>query len=568
MRTRSGSWPWALWILIGAAFAVRAAAWIATGEIRCLADECFYTKLAGALASGKGFQPHAGHYWPPGQIAFLAAHIKMGVGTYGAKATHVLLSTLLVPLAFAAGRRAAATWGDDAARRTGLVAAALIAFNPTLVAYSHYLWSETLFLPLFLGAVLLGLDAGTSGSTRQAAAAGALFGIACLVKVLPLYFVPVLAAWIGWHAPWERRPARLALTLVGAMLLVIAPWALRNTITHGRFVLIETTTGKNLVRGNNPVGPANWDWGAVRRPQGALIATGCRETDDPVALNACFTARGVDAILDHPARFLRQGATKLADLVNPTSFLVRHIRRGIYGNWPPAVADAVVIAVAAINILLMGLGAAGWINGPPSSLRTIVLLFTLYTIAVHVVMFAMSRFRLPLEPFLAVGTALVLAGGSRIAVRLRQVRYLWLTAAVLLALGIGWMARVSWLFAPPRPGQSLGPAASSLAEPSRPTARAAPPIMTRLSARSRRVGPGTTPASRPAGELSQRSRRQTRFSSATIRDSAATTTARPPLPAGTACSLPSRCTATTRPTTWASATTPRSRCRIASPLVT
>ena len=506
MKTTVTPWPRALWVLIGVALALRAAAWLATGSLRCLLDECFYTRLATSLAGGEGFQPHAGHFWPPGHIAFLAAHIKLGVGTYGAKATQVLLSTLLVPLTYATGRSAAAAWGADASRRTGLLAAGLIAFNPTLIAYSHYLWSETLFLPLFLGAVLLALDAGRTGEPRRAAAAGVLFGLACLVKVLPLYFVPVIAVWIGWHTPWERRGGRAALALVFATALVVAPWSIRNTLTHGRFVLIETTTGKNLVRGNNTVGPANWDWGAVRQPRGVLRAAGCRETGDPVALNACLTTRGVEAILGHPWRFVRQSGTKLADLVNPTSFLVRHIRRDVYGAWPPLAADSVVVLVAIFNVFLMGLGSIGWINGPPSTLRGLVILFTLYTLAVHVVMFAMSRFRLPLEPFLAVGAALALVGAGTIVARLRRRGPAWVTAAVVVLLAIGWSARVSWLFASPSSVQPLDPSPSSVSAP--PTVRATPPIINRLSALSTRVGPGNRPTSRPAGELSQRSSRQ------------------------------------------------------------
>ena len=44
--------------------------------------------------------------------------------------------------------------------------------------------------------------------------------------------------------------------LKGWMFLVILPWSLRNVSAYGQFVLIETTTGKNLVRGNNAIGPS------------------------------------------------------------------------------------------------------------------------------------------------------------------------------------------------------------------------------------------------------------------------------------------------------------------------
>ena len=553
MSRTPASWPRALWILLGVAFGIRAAAWMATWSMRCILDECFYTELATALAHGEGFQAHSGHYWPPGYIAFLAAHIRIGVGTAGAKAVQVLLSTLLVALSWEMGRRAAAGWGTETSRRVGLASAALVALDPTLIAYSHYLWSETLFLPLFVGALLLSLDAAKTGSPQRAALAGLLLGLGCLIKVLPVYFAPVLALWIWWHAPEESRPHRAALALLAASLLAIVPWSVRNTATYGHFVLIETTTGKNLVRGNNASGPANWDWGTPRRPRGVLQAAGCSEPD-PISLDACLKRSGLQAIAGHPGRFLRQAGTKLADLFNPTSFLVRHIRRGIYGQWPAGVALGVILLVAAFNVTVIGLGTIGWIHGPAGPLRRLVLLFTFYTLAVHVVTFAMSRFRLPLEPFLAVGTALVLAAPVKITERLRAGRLRWITAGILLLLVVGWSLRLGWLFAVPQGGQPPGPTPSSGVEEPRPTALAAPPITARLITPSKRVGPGTMPASRPVGELNQRSRRHARFNSPTHRDRAAMKTARAPTAVVRGSALPWRRIATTRPTSRSAST--------------
>ncbi|MFQ5719493.1 MAG: hypothetical protein ACE5IK_08070 [Acidobacteriota bacterium] len=570
MRPSRPGWPRSLWVLTAAAFGLRLAAWLAAGPIRCLADECFYTQLATALATGKGFQLHAGHYWPPGHIAFLAAHIKMGLGVYGAKGTQVVLSTLLVPLTFVLGRLAATGWDERLARRAGLAAAALIAFNPTLIAYAHYLWSETLFLPLFIGAMILALGAGESGSSRQAAFSGMLFGLACLIKVVPLYFVPVIAVWMSWRTSWQRRPVRTALSLIGGLLLVIGPWAMRNKATYGTVVLIETTTGKNLVRGNNPVGPANWDWGSHRQPRGVLNAVDCRASNGPAALNACFTRHGLDAITGHPLRFLADIPVKIADLVNPTSFLVRHVRRGIYGDWPAPLATAVVVSVASFNMVLMGLGVIGWIGGPRGSPRTLMLLYALYTVGVHVVMFAMSRFRLPLVPLLAVGAALVLTGGARRILFPGSRVSRWVAAVIVMGLVLAWSARIGWLFALPRGDQSSGGAPLSRLVPDlRVTTFDVPRITARLAAFSARVGPGITRARRPAGELSHRRARQTRFSSPTARDSTATPAAQAPSPAGraTAGAFPWQ-TATTRPTTSHSSSGPRSKCRMASPLVT
>ncbi len=437
--------------LTAAALVVRAAALAATWNTGCVYDECFYTELATRLAAGEGFRPHARHFWPPGYIAFLAAHLALGGSLVLAKVSQVLLSTLLVPLAWGVGREAAAPWGDAIARRAAVAAAALVAFHPTLVAYSHYLWSETLFLPLFTGALLLVLAAARDRRPGRAAAAGLLLGAASLIKVLPVYLAPLLAGWLVLRPgprPWRLRAALL---LLGCTFAVIAPWTARNLAVHGRLVLVETTTGKNLVRGNNPVAPANWDWGADRNTRGVLPRTGCDQSD-LIELNACLTRHGLLQILTHPGRFAGRVGTKLADLFTPNSFLVRHIRRGEYGDWPPSAAAAAVVGVALFQVALMALALVGWSHGPSSPARSLFGLVVIYVMAVHVITFAMSRFRLPLEPLLAAGAALALAAPARVLQDIRWSRRRWLTLALFVALACAWVARGGGLFYEVPPG--------------------------------------------------------------------------------------------------------------------
>jgi len=440
-------------LLIAAALLVRLVAVAAAWHTDCAYDECWYLFLAAKLADGQGFQPHAGHFWPPGYIAFLAAHLKLGLGVGGAWISQIILSTLLVPLAFVIGREAATEAGHADGDRVGLLAAAIIAFHPTLIAYSHYLWSETVFLPLFTGGLWLVHQCARRPGPAVALAAGLLLGTASLIKALPLYLVPLLALWLAVTLPGNRRLMAVALLLLGTVL-VVGPWTVRNAIVHHRLVLLETTSGKNLVRGNNDIGPANWDWGTERSTLGVNVK-GCRQAN-LVDRDACLAHHGAQEIREHPVRFIAQAGTKLADLVNPTSFLVRHIRQGIYGDWPTPVADGVVTLVALFHMALMALAVVGWVRSG-GRWRQIVVILLLYMLAVHLVMFAMSRFRLPLVVPLAVGAALALvpapAGGSGRGRRL-------LTAALLAVLVVCWSVRVPFLYVThSSPPESAGGAA-------------------------------------------------------------------------------------------------------------
>jgi len=450
MRTQRGRTALAWLTLV--ALVLRATALVLSAGIPCVADECSYLELAETLAEGGGFQPHEGHYWPPGYIAYLAAILASGGNVLVAKAGQVILSTLLVPLTFACAISALRSWSDERRRSAALWAAALVSFDPTLIAFSHYLWSETLFLPVFLGGLLLAARSGERlrdgvSATAPASAAGALLGLACLIKAVPLYLVPLLALWL---VRMTGRPGSLGPRLAAGLLLlatagaVIAPWTVRNALVHGHLVLIETTGGKNLVRGNNPYAPTNWDLGAYRVTR-AIEATGCTQSD-LIERDGCLTRAALRYIASHPGQFVADAVTKLADLLNPTSFAVRHIRLGVYGDWPRPIASAAVISIALFNAALMALAVLGWGWAPASPWRSLVLLVVVYICAVHVLTFGMSRFRLPLEPLLAIGSAVAiceLRSGTATA-GVRGPRFA--VAGALLAMLALWALRIDGLF--------------------------------------------------------------------------------------------------------------------------
>jgi 4-amino-4-deoxy-L-arabinose transferase-like glycosyltransferase len=100
----------------------------------------------------------------------------------------VALGTLLVALIAALG----GSWFD---RKTGLLAGALAAVDPTLVAYSHYLFAETLFT-LLLVAALVGVIRGRDRSSwALSTSTGVLFGVAALTRELAIPIAGMCTLW-------------------------------------------------------------------------------------------------------------------------------------------------------------------------------------------------------------------------------------------------------------------------------------------------------------------------------------------------------------------------------------
>jgi len=162
------------------------------------------------------------------------------------------LDVLTVLLLFWIGRR---TGGD----LTGLLAATFYGAYPYLL-YQNLTLNDT-------GIFILLLAAGIAAAVRAADRAtdtarlggrdwlwavvlGASFGLGALTKTWIALVLPLLAVW-WWRALDLRAAIRLSVIAGAALIVVIAPWVIRNTMLHDELVLISTNGGSNLHQGNN-----------------------------------------------------------------------------------------------------------------------------------------------------------------------------------------------------------------------------------------------------------------------------------------------------------------------------
>ena len=197
-----------------------------------------------------------------------------GVGAVGLRTLSALLGTLVVPVAFAAGRRLSGV-------RAGLLAALLVAVNPLMVWYSQEARSYALLSLLcalsfwaFLGALERPSVAVLAGWALASAAALATHYFA-------VFLVGVEAGWLLWllwRRPDARRwvvPAVGAVAIVGLALLPLAA----DQASHNRTEWIEALSlparvrevGKKWLTGE--IGPvASWELGLFVVVVGVLLA--------------------------------------------------------------------------------------------------------------------------------------------------------------------------------------------------------------------------------------------------------------------------------------------------------
>jgi Dolichyl-phosphate-mannose-protein mannosyltransferase len=372
----------------------------------------------------------------PGYPSFVAAGLALAGGrVVGVRLLQVLLSVATTFLVYRVGRRLGGG-------RAALAAAAFVAFYPSHVALSHLLWSETLFLFLTTFAFDRLLSGDGRPSARAAAVAGVLLGAASLVRSVGVALAAASAAWLLVRA--GRRSAALRAFGIAAVV-VIAPWSLQASLRAGRFVLIDTNPGWNLWSGNNEYVAKDLQgiWGTGLRPQNGLEeawgprleARGIpadfagarlqgewrREVGLRLTADGIMDRSGPDAddwyrraalaeMRRDPGGVILRIPRKLAGFWAPDFFLPRHLLRDWYGECPPALA-AVLVALtwlAAAVPLLLGPVALFALRGGP--FRSLALAWIGTYVAVHAIVFGVSRMHQPLVPLLVLAAALALLG--------------------------------------------------------------------------------------------------------------------------------------------------------------
>jgi hypothetical protein len=228
-------------------------------------DAQAYAAIAANLSEGDGFtvgpeatQPSSNY--SPGLPLFVAGLYESTGGVHERLARVVLavVGALSVLFAYLIGRRLRRPLVKNRPHRgpnsptawPALAGALAVAIYPALLEYQGMLMSEPLAAALLSGGVLAALWAWEGGWMRWLLP-GALFGALAMVR--PEYLgvaalVTLVVAARHARDDWRNSLLRAAVFL-GAALIVIAPWTIRNAVALDRFVPISTGGGQVLFAG-------------------------------------------------------------------------------------------------------------------------------------------------------------------------------------------------------------------------------------------------------------------------------------------------------------------------------
>jgi 4-amino-4-deoxy-L-arabinose transferase-like glycosyltransferase len=208
--------------------------------------------LAQSLVVGQGLSsPFGGSTGPtallaPGYPALIAVLFRIfGSFTFRAAIAvmlmQVLFSVMTVLLVMQVGRRCFSS-------RTATLAGVFWAVSLPLLWMPEIFWETCLSTLMLMGMIALALRCEQRPRMSLWALMGAYCGLTALVNPALL---TALLALLGWAA-WQTRKALKYSPLLGLLflLMVFAPWPLRNARALGAFIPLRSTIGLELWMGN------------------------------------------------------------------------------------------------------------------------------------------------------------------------------------------------------------------------------------------------------------------------------------------------------------------------------
>ncbi len=268
-----------------------------------------------------------------------------------------------------------------AGNRVGLFAAAGVALYPLLIYMTGWIYSETLLLLLLWVGVFLLVKGFLQSRLTIGILAGIFFGLAALVRPeIALFPLPVFL-W-GAFSHWGRPRLWVAGASQIAIVAVLLPWSIRNTIVNHQFVPLTTSSGSNFYAGNNPAAHGGSAWTFPLSGKSEI------ESDRELA------GRAIDWISQHPMAALGNTIQKGVKFFSPLSFETSNIP---VSRW-----------VWVVNVIfILFLTMAGW--GAWKTWRLIpgavLFLLVLWYLLMALVFYGGSRVALPVVPALIVFAA-------------------------------------------------------------------------------------------------------------------------------------------------------------------
>jgi hypothetical protein len=248
---------------------------------------------------------------------------------------------------------------------------------------------------------------------------GLAVGLTALLRQVFLPFLLLLGLWLGWVWLKEARLGAVIRRLAGGAALALAvaavlilPVTLWNYHQFGEFVLLNTNAGYAFFWGNHPIYGDHFV--SILTPQMGtyqdLIPTELRSLNE-AALDKSLLGIALDWIRTDPGRYLRLSISRI-----PAYFIFwPSPDSGMLSNVVRVASFGLALPFMLVGIFLWGRGLkrAGFnFAAATRAPGALLLLFVASYTAIHLLSWALVRYRLPVDAFLLIFAAAPLAMGA------------------------------------------------------------------------------------------------------------------------------------------------------------
>jgi len=293
-------------------------------------------------------------------------------------------------------------------RRVALFAAASFCFYPSFIAFNSLFLTEvlfTLFLTLTASGYVMLIK---TGRPSVAWATGCALGLASLTRSILWPFPAVLCPLAFFSVRGSRwMRIQIALSLLLGYVLVVAPWAVRNTRLQEVVTVIDTMGGLNLRMGNYEHTPLNRAWDAIsltgeqswahelrrEHPDASTWTEGRKEK--------WAQRKALMYMLANPLTTLKRAIVKFFNFWGLERTVIAGWQQGLYH--PPRWFSAIgTLLITGAYVLTMLLASLGLFLAPPADARAhiFLVLVMVFVSGVHTLVFGHERYHLPLIPLL------------------------------------------------------------------------------------------------------------------------------------------------------------------------
>ena len=339
-----------------------------------------------------------------------------------------------------------------AGQRVGLIAAAIIGFYPSLLAFNCFVLSETLFTLFFTLGVLCSLRFQAAPTLRWAIGLGLCLSFGALTRSILWVCCPILLLYLVAFSQGSIRQ-RLGCTVLTlfAFLLCLSPWIYRNTELHRTLTIIDVMGGRNVMMGNYEYTPLERSWATVTDVQGEQAwnvilqqAFPAEQARTQGQIDKLAMKYGIRYFFANPTLSAKRCVIRFFNFWQLERTVVAGLKQQTWGS-----ASKMTLLLAALTFLgayalVLYTSLIGLCMKPVIwQQQCLLLLWIALPCAIHTIAFAHSRYHLPCIPILACYSAIAIRRwNTRNSLLSNPRRAVVMGTVLFLLFAFGWAREI------------------------------------------------------------------------------------------------------------------------------